>query len=109
MQKTEFHPLSVEEGCDVNGCHDEAYPLNPLLVDAEDILLDAMSEDFSSSASTDSAVMACMACQICPRMEMFNKLFNLSQRVACAVSFAAGLSLGMAIGACTLIHTPQQA
>lgn len=107
LQKPEFYPLDVEEGCDGRGCHDEEYPINPLVVDAEDILLDALSDDFSSSASTDSAMMACMACQICPRMEMFNKLFNLSQRVACAVSFAAGLSLGMAIGACTLIHAPQ--
>lgn len=78
---------------------------NPLVVDADDILLDALSDDFSAN-STASALTACMPCEMCPRAEGWSKIFSVSQRVACAVSFAAGLSLGMAIGACTLLHVP---
>ena len=100
--------MDARAECDSDVYFFDKRDLNPLLYDVGDFVFDSFSEDsFSSISCSSSLSSSCLDFEESQKRERWNRLLSLTHSVACAVSFAAGLTLGMAIGACNLVQSPQ--
>jgi len=89
--------------CDSDLYFFEDRDLNPLLMDADEVFFDSFSRGSSPLPSHASLNFEM------ERNEEKSSILGFVHTIACAISFAAGLSLGMALGACNLIGIAQNA
>lgn len=96
-----FEDLSCDTTSE--GGYSDKIEVNPLLIDADDFMFEA----FSDEAETPSSVLCCTDFDPCDTPQHNTACRSLyTMPSSCALSFAAGFGLGMALGTCSFLRHP---